>query len=967
MPVEQVYPKGLGFEPAKVPARGTNKQIAQAKADALRMRAMGFDRNTVCRALGIWDRRLEGWRRSDPQFHADWSKAVQTARLARALKKQKPGEKPVDRGFTVFRKSVFGQDTFPHQRQWIEWAEDPDADHILIVTAPGQSKSTVFLHWILKGIVDDPLIRCAYMTFSDKEAQKRVGFIRRVIEENPRVTELAGMRLVPEKGDKRPWSEDKFMVAARDFSAGDAQLDYCVDPETEVLTSDGWKFIDGCADGMDILTLNPGTGLSEWLPAKFHRFEAKTREMVRLRHRHHDSLTTPDHRWLVDYHPWRLNTRGLPPERVWKTTTELNSAMCIPVAAPCSNLPTETKYSDALVEALAWYWTEGTRQAAPNGRLCGISIYQSIKNPHYVDRIRAALTAAFGPATPRRKPGGVGVPEPTWNESLLRGEIVTFSLNVPAARILDEHAPGKVVNPSFIAALTRAQLQLFVDTSLDADGWRTSQTAISQADRRRLEPFSMACSLLGIAANIHPAGGNGYSMTLRKRSRVTVSSMVRETVTTEGMVWCPETPNGTFLARRNGFVFFTGNTLASYGATTQIAGSRIDRMVIDDIDGKRNLSQNERLKIYEKVVTEAEGRLDTHGRMVMVCNRWDVEDVAGLIERNHQENPELGLWKIYTSPAVLRWPKQGVEGDHGEVLWPQKWGRDPKFTRADAPITMKTRYSTQRAMEYYQRKRARQGEKLFELVYQCNPSGSTTRAFDDADIDRALERGKNLTLSNLPDGPTLCTQDPGGEKGCATLAGVVTEKVEHHLSLTDPEALPEFVLADLSYADGLKTVGMLGVLEDFSRRFHPRWFGIEAQGPWKSYVDHTGTIESLRKHGVNPRPFSTGANKRSDDIGITAMDWFIREKLVIPSGDAVTRDRFAPLVSQLRAYRPPENIGLPGSPRLIYRGGAYDCLIALWLAFRMLKEHLYGTTVNTGWLNQGVSKFEQKSRRLIKL
>ena len=29
----------------------------------------------------------------------------------------------------------------------------------------------------------------------------------------------------------------------------------------------------------------------------------------------------------------------------------------------------------------------------------------------------------------------------------------------------------------------------------------------------------------------------------------------------KGIVWCPSTPNGTFIARRNGTIFLTGNTL----------------------------------------------------------------------------------------------------------------------------------------------------------------------------------------------------------------------------------------------------------------------------------------------------------------------------------------------------------------------------------------------------------------------
>ena len=53
----------------------------------------------------------------------------------------------------------------------------------------------------------------------------------------------------------------------------------------------------------------------------------------------------------------------------------------------------EPKWSDAFVELVAWFWTEGW--AGSGGQ---VTITQSEKaNPGHCARIRAALTAAFGP------------------------------------------------------------------------------------------------------------------------------------------------------------------------------------------------------------------------------------------------------------------------------------------------------------------------------------------------------------------------------------------------------------------------------------------------------------------------------------------------------------------------------------------------------------------------------------------
>jgi len=74
-----------------------------------------------------------------------------------------------------------------------------------------------------------------------------------------------------------------------------------------------------------------------------------------------------------------------------------------------------------------------------------------------------------------------------------------FRLNQAASEILLELAPNKIVPFSFVLSLTRAQLNLFIDTSLASDGHVSADgaTSISQADPARLEAFDLACLLVG--------------------------------------------------------------------------------------------------------------------------------------------------------------------------------------------------------------------------------------------------------------------------------------------------------------------------------------------------------------------------------------------------------------------------------------------------------------------------------------
>lgn len=356
------------------------------------------------------------------------------------------------------------------------------------------------------------------------------------------------------------------------WPGGWVPLGYCVDEETEILTGRGWMRHDEVVDGDECLTISKETGLSEWQTIdSMNRFAPGPRPMVRMVGASHDSLTTPNHRWLVDrqftpslrsrmamakpYATRQVGEEG----RQFVTTETLGQYDRVPCAAPCISLPQEAKYTDAFVEIVGWWITEG----CANGKQ--IDIYQSEKvNADKCASIRRALITLFGVAVNRHRIGAI----PGWRESLHanREGAACFHLNKTAADPFHEVAPDKVVSMDFIRALTQSQLRLLLDTAIAGDGWHGNM--ISQAREDRLAPLQIAAALLGVRANIHPQGdGRTWVMRLMDRSSFRpVRASKRghefstEVVTHMGMIWCPVTPNSTWLARRNGNVYFTGNT-----------------------------------------------------------------------------------------------------------------------------------------------------------------------------------------------------------------------------------------------------------------------------------------------------------------------------------------------------------------------------------------------------------------------
>lgn len=390
--------------------------------------------------------------------------------------------------------------------------------------------------------------------------------------------------------------------------------EFCADELTEILTEDGWRTHDHLAEGDIVMTLNHETGLGEWQPVdRVCRFDVQNKPMLHIEGNAISSLTTMNHRWPT-MHRSRRPT-GL--SRFWTTSGKLNTNDSIITGARCADVPTDAKWTDALVELVAWFYTEGSLTTDGGG----ITIAQSNSvNPDMVARIRTALTVLYGPPTQQDMRGGYrpaepcefddcGWPatnrglynahneqlrrhgtthavnrktipptrpgqEPAWREAARTAGMAMFGLNRAAAQPILDAAPGKNVRLGFIRDLTAAQLDLFIQTSIAADGHRPASVAstggsIAQRRGEWLDAFELACVLSGRTPHTTTVNATyrGEPYTMRRVHARECSSTwdfkaARTSTTTyTGVVWCPGTPNKTWLARRNGTVWYTGNTM----------------------------------------------------------------------------------------------------------------------------------------------------------------------------------------------------------------------------------------------------------------------------------------------------------------------------------------------------------------------------------------------------------------------
>ncbi|AKC02930.1 TerL [Gordonia phage GordDuk1] len=335
----------------------------------------------------------------------------------------------------------------------------------------------------------------------------------------------------------------------------------CQDDKATALTKRGWLRYDQINDDDELLTLDHNTGLAEWNKIqRMNVFNVDNASVKRMENNEFSSITSLNHKWPVLRRVQRDKKRMK--VRTWTNSIGMKGEDSIPISAVNSDRPEVGKYSDALVEAVAWYYTEGWVRDS----LSGI-IYQNLNSEGY-GRIKQCMTELFGPSVDNIEDHDSLCWRETLNTSGGR-ELSEFRFSRGAGRVLAEHAPGKIPSHEFLLSLTQSQLEMFINVSMLADN--RGPCIFSQKNHAASEAFAFAAILSGRSVSIkkqwQPCGNNGYWMLnvrLMKKTSVSPVHAARYggTNVTErytGVLWCPTVKNSSFLTRREGNVYFTGN------------------------------------------------------------------------------------------------------------------------------------------------------------------------------------------------------------------------------------------------------------------------------------------------------------------------------------------------------------------------------------------------------------------------
>jgi len=324
------------------------------------------------------------------------------------------------------------------------------------------------------------------------------------------------------------------------ITAGTREAPYytnCLSSDTEVLTREGWRTHDQLQIGDEVLTYNLVTKTLEYQRSRNVYVYGGEWEMVNIRSRTQDQLVTPNHMVLFESGARKgfefLAPAAHLPRRNFMV--RMGARWCIQEDNPA--------YSDDLLRLIAWIVTEGHFEVDNSA----VRITQARKS-RYWEEIKGLLDRA-----------GIsysilGTGEGKHKESI-------FRIGAHDGKWIRGIIQRKILPQELLASLSERQLNLVLLELAKGDG------VVRQGRPVRL--YTASAELAGqyqeiaIKTNKRSVIGYGdgtyYVDIVNSRCKSWITDPPAR-VSYEGIVWCIEVPNHTFVARRNGRPFITGNS-----------------------------------------------------------------------------------------------------------------------------------------------------------------------------------------------------------------------------------------------------------------------------------------------------------------------------------------------------------------------------------------------------------------------
>lgn len=384
----------------------------------------------------------------------------------------------------------------------------------------------------------------------------------------------------------------------------------CVDYDTEILTTSGWKRYDEVSNGDTILSYSlQSHEIVEDHIQQVHIYPGTT-DVVRFDTPTFSAVSTPDHRWVVgeyDEVPRIKTTRDIVTHK-WPD---------YPIIRVANNsFAPNPDFSDDELKLVGWVMTDGSI----GKKAYAIHLYQSIKRTKnaevYQDMI-CTLDRLGIQYTDACRDG-------YYHEIYLKKSSLT--------KWIRDTFPDRVLSFEWVSTLSQHQAEVVMRAMLQGDGTgvdgcgvrangaRVSLCCKGEAAR---DVFQYLCYRAGYATNFltidgskldYPSNHKLYdSMTNIPNSSnvyydVTVLQIIRAQVyphhkfdeTVQG-VWCVTTTEGTWIARRDGKVYITGNSIVQGSAADQ---TKMAVLMLENNEEWKQIGGRLLLPVHDELIAE---------------------------------------------------------------------------------------------------------------------------------------------------------------------------------------------------------------------------------------------------------------------------------------------------------------------------------------------------------------------------
>ena len=344
----------------------------------------------------------------------------------------------------------------------------------------------------------------------------------------------------------------------------------------------------------------------------------------------------------------------------------------------------------------------------------------------------------------------------------------------------------------------------------------------------------------------------------------------------------------------NEIIQYNGEWIWATGFGSEVRGGHVDLIVVDDIlrsDNKLNDLQIENflLEELEPMITDRDGQL------ILVGTPKSEMDIFSKLEKEKIENP-LYPWIIARFPAILDFETKSLQCPD-------------RFTWKQLMI-----------------KKLVQGSQKFEKEYQLQFYSLDASLFPPKIVKPALEAGKYEKLIDYIDLEwTNANKDWTVYIGLdVARSGSVSADFTVGIVLAFNYRTQEKKILHMFRAKGLKTSIQVERVAEIARNFNNPIILVEKNNIGVDFIDML-----VSDYNLAVEEFTT-TRKTKEDLVRFLINAFEHEKIIIPQGDAHSKEVMEILVRELYKFC----VSLTNAGNEVYGGqGSHDdCVMALALA-----------------------------------